>query len=58
MTTSTSGLADAAVDVVDAVNELNRTMDAPPSEWQWLAQRQDQIITHLESIDTEVNRNP
>ena len=58
MTTSTSGLAYAAVDVVDAVNELNRTMDAPPSEWQWLAQRQDQIITHLESIDTEVNRNP
>jgi hypothetical protein len=58
MATSTSGLSDAASGVVDAVNQLNQTMDSPPSEWQWLSQRQDQIITHLESIDTEVNRNP
>ncbi len=55
---ATEGLSDAAEYVVDAVNELNETMDAPPSEWQWLAQRQDSIIEKLASIDEEVNRNP
>jgi hypothetical protein len=55
---STTGLSDAADDVVDAVNQLNESMDSPPPEWTWLAQRQDQIIEHLESIDEEVNRNP
>ena len=56
---TTDGLSGAADNMANAADQLNKAAMADvASEWQWLAQRQDKIITHLESIDTEVNRNP
>lgn len=52
-------LGGAADLVESAAEDLAAATGAEATtEWQWLAQRQDRIIQHLQSIDEEVNRNP
>jgi acetolactate synthase small subunit len=56
---ATEELDTAATSVESAAADLLAATSAEVApEWQWLAQRQDEIIEHLQSIDEEVNRNP
>ena len=62
-TEAASGNLDAVTEnVTNASSNLNTAaspvMTSASSQWEWLSERQDKIIEHLESIDEEVNRDP
>ena len=52
------GVLETAVD--DAIDSMNETLDTLVDNdlLSWLSEKQDTIISHLQSIDEEVNRNP